>query len=213
MSNIAIYGAGGFGREVACLINSINEKKKKWNIIGFFDDTKSTDETVSSLPILGGLNELNGWKEPISLVIAIASPAALKKISGSIFNNNITFPNLIAPDVNLLDSENLKIGKGNIICSGGFISCDIRIGNFNIMNCHISLGHDVIIGSYNCLMPAVRISGNVTAQDGNFFGVSSVVLQRLKIGNSVTLGAGSVLIRNPKSDSTYVGNPALIIKF
>ena len=40
MKDIAIYGAGGFGREIACLIQMINksEKKPKWNIVGFFDD-------------------------------------------------------------------------------------------------------------------------------------------------------------------------------
>ena len=42
IKDIAIYGAGGFGREVACLIRIINEslKEPRWNIIGFFDDGK-----------------------------------------------------------------------------------------------------------------------------------------------------------------------------
>ncbi|MEG2122093.1 MAG: serine acetyltransferase, partial [Rikenellaceae bacterium] len=38
MKEIAIYGFGGFGREVACLINMINEVTPQWKIIGFFDD-------------------------------------------------------------------------------------------------------------------------------------------------------------------------------
>ena len=33
MNKITIYGAGGFGREIACLINSINEVKKEWEFI------------------------------------------------------------------------------------------------------------------------------------------------------------------------------------
>lgn len=44
MKDIAIFGAGGFGREVACLIRSINEcidvDEERWNFIGFFDDVK-----------------------------------------------------------------------------------------------------------------------------------------------------------------------------
>jgi len=32
MKDIAIYGAGGFGREVACLINKINEVNPTWNL-------------------------------------------------------------------------------------------------------------------------------------------------------------------------------------
>ncbi len=37
MKDIAIYGAGGFGREVACLIKQINDslENPRWNFIVF----------------------------------------------------------------------------------------------------------------------------------------------------------------------------------
>ena len=38
MKDIAIFGAGGLGKEVACLVNKINEQEPTWNMIGFFDD-------------------------------------------------------------------------------------------------------------------------------------------------------------------------------
>ena len=38
MKEIAIYGFGGFGREVACLIRKINERQPRWKFIGYFDD-------------------------------------------------------------------------------------------------------------------------------------------------------------------------------
>ena len=38
MKDIAIYGFGGFGHEVACLIQHINEVEPTWNIVGYFDD-------------------------------------------------------------------------------------------------------------------------------------------------------------------------------
>ena len=38
MKDIAIYGAGGFGREVASLIKRINRIENQWNFVGFFDD-------------------------------------------------------------------------------------------------------------------------------------------------------------------------------
>ena len=33
MKKIAIYGAGGFGREVACFIRIINDKKPEWDLL------------------------------------------------------------------------------------------------------------------------------------------------------------------------------------
>ena len=46
MKKIAIYGAGGFGREVACLLNKINEVKLTWELIGFFDDGLAIGTTI-----------------------------------------------------------------------------------------------------------------------------------------------------------------------
>ena len=35
MMNIAIYGAGGFGREVLTLVQDINRAGRKYDIMGF----------------------------------------------------------------------------------------------------------------------------------------------------------------------------------
>lgn len=39
MKDLIIIGAGGFGREVAWLVEEINNKQPKWNIVGFVDDS------------------------------------------------------------------------------------------------------------------------------------------------------------------------------
>lgn len=213
MKDIAIYGAGGLGREVACLINIINQQEKKWNFIGFFDDGKLIGDKNEYGKILGGIKELNNWQKPLSIAIAIGSPNIIQVIVSKISNPNIDFPNIIAPDTKWLDQTNTSIDRGNIICSNCWISCNVHIGNFNIFNGSITIGHDAYIGNYNALMPAVRISGEVTIGEKNFFGVSSIVLQQIKIGNNIVLGANSVLIRKPKDNNTYIGNPATIIKY
>lgn len=213
MKDIAIYGAGGFGREVACLINKINEKEKVWNLIGFFDDGKPKNSLIEYGKILGGINELNIWDKPLSVVIAIGNPKTVYNIVSKIFNSFVDFPNLYAPDTIILDNNSISLGKGNIICYGCWLSCNITIGDFNIFNGFITVGHDVSIGSYNSFMPAVRISGEVNIQNNNFFGVSSVILQQVKIGSNTTIGANSVIIRKTKDGNTYVGNPASIVKF
>lgn len=59
MKKIAIFGAGGFGREVAQLICDINIVEKKYQIEGFFDDGTPVGTQVNSWEVLGGINELN----------------------------------------------------------------------------------------------------------------------------------------------------------
>ena len=215
MIDIAIFGAGGFGKEVACLINRINEKEPTWNLVGFFDDNPALKGMMIShfAPCLGGIDELNAYQEELFLVIAIANPKIVKTVVGKINNPLITFPNLIHPSFVVSDPETFEIGRGNIIQANCSVSVDVKIGDFNILNGSVVLGHDVNMGSFNTLMPAVRISGGVTINDENFFGVSSIVLQQITVGNHVRLGAGSVLMTKPKDGNLYMGNPAIKTEF
>lgn len=211
MKDIAIYGAGGFGREVACIISKINELNPIWNLIGFFDDGKSVGNKNEYGVILGGMQTLNDWTAPLDIIIAIGTPHVAASVVSNIINSNIEFPNLISPDCSFFDKSNVFFGKGNIIALGCFISCNVHIGDFNIFNGGITVGHDARIGDFNAFMPAVRISGFDSIGTGNFFGVSSVILQGVEIGNVITLGANSVLMKSPKDGMTYLGNPARVI--
>jgi sugar O-acyltransferase (sialic acid O-acetyltransferase NeuD family) len=214
MKNIAIYGAGGLGREIMWIINQINESKPTWNLVGFFDDTKTIgDKIAGDKPVLGGLNELNEWKEELSIVLAFGNPDTVLLIRSKINNPHLSFPNIIHPNFRCLDIKTLSIGVGNIITGSCVFSCDISIGDFNLFNGSVCLGHDVKIGSYNSFMPAVRISGNVKIGAKNLFGLCSIVLQKLNIGEGVLLTPGSVLLHQPKSNSTYIGNPAKLFRY
>ena len=214
LKNIAIYGAGGFGREVACLINKINAVEPTWNLIGFFDDGVEKNTAISHFgPVLGGMQDLNAWQSKIYVVIAIGNPHTVRKVVEQIENTNVAFPNLIHPNTEFSDKETFSIGVGNIIQGGGAFSCDIQIGNFNVFNGSVVLGHDVKMGSFNLLMPAVRVSGGVSMGNCNFFGINSMILQLLKIKDNVRLAAGSVLMTKPKENSLYIGVPAKREKF
>lgn len=213
MKDIAIYGAGGFGREIACIIKRINQSgiEPVWNLVGFFDDGLERGTKNEYGVILGGMEQLNHWGKPLSLAIAIGTPAIIEKIVGRIENGNVDFPNIIDPSVLFFDTENLKIGQGNIICGQCSISCHVSIGDFNVLNVYTQLGHDSQLGNYNVIMPSCNLSGGLQIGNGNFFGVKSTMLQYLKMGNNVRLGAGSVLMRNAKEGFLYMGNPAVKI--
>ena len=210
MKDLLIYGAGGLGREIACLVRLINDKEKQWNLIGFLDDDSSLVGSENQYgTVFGGADWLNEYQHPIAVAIAVGSPKAVKCIANKIANPLVEFPNLYAPSVTFLDKESLKIGKGNIICSNSLISCNVKIGDFNLFNGYVPIGHDTVIGNYNVVMPSCNISGGVKMGDCNFLGVQSVVLQYVKIGNETRIGANSVLMRNARDGYLYAGNPAM----
>ena len=208
--NIAIYGAGGFGKEVACLIKRINSRcGQEWEFIGFFDDTKPAGTKVSTYgTVLGGMEELMKVQEPLAVAIAINDNKAVRRIRENITNPQISFPNLIDPSLFYVDKQTVTMGEGNVIQNDCMISCDVTIGSFNLINDHVVVGHDNTIGDFNGLMPGAHLSGGITIGNNNLLGVASVVLQGMVIGDGVTLGANSVLMTSPRDNSTYLGVPA-----
>ncbi len=207
-SDIAIFGAGGFGRETAFMIRQINDVKPVWNLVGFYDDALPIGSEVAGLKILGGLTKLNAASEKISLVVAVADPLARKRIVHGITNDNIDFPVLTHPHNFLGDDTTNQFGRGCIIAAGNILTINIHLEEFVIINLACTIGHDVTIGSFSTVMPGSNISGNVSIGESTLIGSGACVLQNVTIGNNCKIGAGAVVIKGSREGVTLVGVPA-----
>jgi serine acetyltransferase len=54
----------------------------------------------------------------------------------------------------------------------------------------------------------VNLSGNVQIGNGVLTGTGCQILERLSIGNNVTMGAGAVVTKNVPDSLTVIGVPA-----
>ncbi|MBK7107100.1 MAG: acetyltransferase [Ignavibacteriae bacterium] len=213
MKKIAIFGAGGFGREVQMLIDHINLNVNEWNLIGFFDDGISKGIVINDIPVLGGMTELNCWADELYVVFAIGNPITKKKIVNSINNEKIKYPVLIHPNVIIGNNKYVKIGQGSIICAGVIITVNIDIGEHVILNLSCTVGHDTIIGNYSSFMPTVNISGEVIIKDCVYVGTGAKIINQLEIGENTIIGAGALVAKNLPANCTAVGLPAKPVKF
>lgn len=212
MKDIAIFGVGGFGREVLALIKDINKVKPLYNIIGFFDDGHEKNEIINGYPMLGRTEELNEWPTEISIAISVGTPKIKKQIVEKIYNPHISYPNLIHPNVIIGDSDYVKIGKGCIICAGSVITTNIEIKDFVILNLCCTVGHDVLINSYAAFMPSCNISGEVLIGEGVYCGTGVKIINQTSIGEFAIVGAGAVVTKPLPAYCTAVGVPAKVIK-
>ena len=213
MKDIAIFGVGGFGREVLALIKDINKVEPTWNIVGFFDDGYEKGIMVNGYPNLGKTEDLNKWPTPISLAVSIGSPVIKKEILGKITNPLVDYPTLIHPSVWIGDKEFVEIGKGCIICAGVMITTNIHIKDFVILNLQCTVGHDTIINNHASFMPSVNISGEVNIGEGVYVGTGAKIINQLVIGEYTIVGAGAVVAKTLPAHCTAVGVPAKPIKF
>jgi len=212
LKKIAVFGAGGFGLEVAMLIEQINERNPEWKIVGFFDDGVEEGKIVNGYPVLGGIDRLNNWESELSLSLALGIPSTKKTVFGKITNKNISYPILIHPSVIMGNKEYVKIGEGCIICAGTIITTNINIGKHVILNLACTVGHESEIGDFSSFMPTCNISGEVKIGKANFWGTGAKVINQIKVGDNVTIGAGAVVTKDIPDDATAVGVPAKVVK-
>lgn len=208
MKNIYIVGASGFGREVAWLIEELEE----WNVIGFIDDNNGLQNTlINDIPVVGGVSFLNTINGEVNVVIAVGNPVIRKKIVEQLSSNsNIMYPNIIAKDVRV--SKHIDLGIGNIICSGTILTINIKLGDFNHINLSCTVGHDVVMNNYITVYPSVNISGNVTIGNYCELGTGTKIIQGIEITENVIIGAGSVVVKDIIENGIYVGVPVRKIK-
>lgn len=212
MKNIAIIGAGGFGREVKTILDDINAIEPEFQLVGFYDDGVAKGTIVNGYPVLGGVEELNAVSETLYIALGIGDPKLKMKIIGKINNPTIQYPKIIHPSV-IIGKDEVNIGQGVIICAGCILTCNINIAAFVTLNLMCTVGHDTQIDAFSSFMPAVNISGEVQIHEKVYVGTGAKIINQLEIGAETIVGAGAVVSRSLPEKCTAVGIPAKPIKF
>lgn len=210
MKEIYIIGAGGFGREVAWLIERINEVSPTWEIKGIIDDNASLwGKTEGGYEVVGGCDYLKTLGE-VYAVCAIGSARVRKLIIEKLKGSSVKFATVVDPSV--IRSKRVEIGEGTIICAGNILTVDIQIGNHVIINLDCTVGHNDVIHDYVTVYPSVNISGNVEVGEGAELGTGMQIIQGKKVAAGAIIGAGAVVVKDIAEAGTYVGSPAKRIK-
>lgn len=211
LKDILIVGAGGFGREVAWLIEEINEEISEWNILGFIDENEAMyGEELNGYKVLGGLDKIGEFKN-VYIAIAIGNSKVRKDIVRKISTFDCKQATLIHPNV-IMDKKSNSIGKGCIICASNIITVNVNIGNYVIINLDSTVGHDVVLKDFVTIYPSVNVSGCCTIGQCVELGTGSQIIQGKTIGDYSIIGAGSVVVKDIEEKRTAVGVPAKIIK-
>ena len=209
MQDLVIVGAGGFGREVAWLVEEINEADATWNLMGFIDNQKSEGSIINGYPVLGDESWFINHKEA-NAVIAIGDPIVRQKIASRLALHSVSFASLIHPEISI--HSTVSVGLGSILCRGTIVTVNVDIGSHVIINLDSTIGHDAILNDFVTIFPSCNISGFVRIGSHSLLGTGTQIIQELNVGENVYIGAGAVVNRDIPNNSVAVGVPARVIK-
>jgi sugar O-acyltransferase (sialic acid O-acetyltransferase NeuD family) len=211
---IAIYGAGGFGRELAWLISSCGGNSGDVKVVCFIDDDEKLNRTIiNELPVMdlsSAQQEFANLKIISGIGISKTRQLTMEKAATAGFD----FSTIIHPGVE--KSKWVEIGKGTVICAGTILTTNIKLGQHVQINLNCTIGHDVVMDDYVTLAPGVHVSGCVYLGKRVYVGTGAVFVNGtannpLVIGNDVIIGAGACVTRSIAS-GVWGGVPARNLK-
>ena len=203
---IVLYGAGGFGREVALILSGL---KEKYELVGFVDDGLKYEKNldIAGVPLLGGREWiLEHIDEDIYYNCCIGNAKVKSNIQEELTNLGVRFESIV--DKSVYVPKSTVIGPGCVIYANVLISVDCKIGAGVLLNSGVNIGHDAEIGDFTTVMPATGISGACKIGKSVSIGGHAFITPGKKVGDNATIAAGSIVFSNVKAGTTVLGNPA-----
>ena len=184
---------------------------KEFIIKGFLDDKVEALDVFSGYPpILSSVEEYEIEEDDI-FTCALGDPIYRKKYVNIVKQKGGAFMTLI--DSKSIIHPDAQIGEGVMISAFCSISANVRIGDFSTVQPFCNFGHDAIVGSF-CAIESYSFMGGFSCIGNNVtLHTRSTILPHIKVGDNSIVGAGSVVLRNVKSNTTVFGVPAKKIDF
>jgi sugar O-acyltransferase (sialic acid O-acetyltransferase NeuD family) len=207
-ARVYIFGAGGFAREVAWLIEQCWGREVE--SVFLVDREEYLSGPVNGVPVKL-VSEVTASRDD-RFVVAVGSSDIRRKAVHECTNANLRPEVFVHPRVEA--STHVTLGDGSIVCAGSILTTNIEVGRHVHINLDCTIGHDVVIGDYSTLSPGVHVSGNVTVGKGVFIGTGAVIINGqsndvLSIGDGAVIAAGACVTKSVDTGALVAGVPAI----
>jgi sugar O-acyltransferase (sialic acid O-acetyltransferase NeuD family) len=196
-TKIAIYGAGGCGRDIYAMVERKLQGVEAVDIV-FVDDAMAGTQ-MCNRPVIAAANLTSDW----AVLIAVADGHTRHKLAAQTGATGfISATSLI--------SELAAIGQGAVISDHVTIGPRATIGVQFQANYYSYVAHDCKIGDYVTFGPRVNCNGDVTIGDFAYIGSNASIRQGVVIGANAIVGMGAIVVEDVPEGVTVMGNPAKI---
>lgn len=203
-----VYIIGGSGH--ALVVREIAQLNHL-QVAGYFD-LKKSESMPAEVAYLGAENaeKFSACLPESGFFPGVGDNGLREKLVRFIRSQNRNELVLIHPDAAV--STDAVIGLSTMVGPKAVINPFSRIGEGVIINSGAIIEHECVVGNFCHIAPGATVLGNVQIGDSTFIGANSVIKQGVRIGSHVVIGAGSVVLKDVPDASTWVGNPAKMIK-
>lgn len=212
---LAIYGAGGFGREVAPFARHWLEANNRTesrddDVIFVSDRSELVGSRVNGIRVMSGDELGKPDLKDRHFIIALADAKTRREIAARCESIGIEFASVVASSHQ--SYSDVSTGQGAIVCHFTTFTSNVRIGRHFHCNIYSYVAHDCVIGDFVTFAPRVNCNGRVIVEDDVYIGTGATIRhggeRPITIGRGAVVGMGAVVTKDVPPGAVVVGNPA-----
>jgi sugar O-acyltransferase (sialic acid O-acetyltransferase NeuD family) len=214
MALYAVFGAGGFGREVMPVAHEMITAAHgtRGDHFVFVEVNLKKHTVINGYKVISEDEFLSFPADDKYFNIAVADYKIREHIADKLFAANIKPFTIQAGNAVIYDDNH--IGEGAILCAFTTITSNVKIGRFFHANLYSYVAHDSIIGDFVTFAPSVHCNGRIVVEDYAYIGTGVVIKEGesgrpIVIGKGSIVGMGAVVTKNVPPFTTVIGNPAV----
>lgn len=196
---LLILGFGGHARAVADVALSLGIKQLR-----FIDINARPNETFGPFPVLRNWDEepSDGW----SVMPASGDGHSRQTQCDWATQRGWPLATLVAPTATV--GFGATLGGGTFIAHHAHVGPMASVGVGCVINTGAIVEHECVVEDFTHVSINAAVAGRCHIGRLCFIGAGSTVIDGIKIGDSITLGAGACVHRNLEEPGVYVGVPA-----
>lgn len=213
MQRIAIYGCGGFGREILPLARAYGEAIGfgSTDIVFVSDSVDEIGTEKNGVKVIAFDDLISSKHNDRAVIVSLGSSGARRALVEKCEQEGLRFGSLMA--ATHVSHDNVQVGEGSVFCDFSMCTSDVKIGRHFQCNIYSYVAHDCIVGDFVTFAPRVSLNGRIIVEDDVYIGTGAVLKQGtpekpLIIGKGSVIGMGAVVTKDVLPGITVVGNPA-----
>ena len=209
IKRVVLLGAGGHAKVVWDALSRLREENSIQVVAVLDDDARLWGKPFMNLTVQGAIRDV-AQIDAEAAVIAIGDNVARRRVYETVKALGISLLNVIHSSAVI--AADVQLGEGIVALASVVVNIGTRVGDNVILNTACTVDHDCVIGAHAHMAPGVHLAGGVTIGEGTLMGISSSAIPLVRIGQWVTVGAGSVVVKDIPNNVTIAGVPARIME-